>query len=159
MTKSPGESEGDGVQPIVDVPTAPMPAGMAPVVAPTGTMTAVSPTGAPPAMPDDAGASPHTGGAVDEPARMPAAHEIPGGEPEDPAPSPGHVPEGDACSLRRGGEFALVYRIGSTVVGRYGVVGTRGQWRTVEYPSAAAASRAYADEAARLGGEGFQPLR
>lgn len=155
MTKSPGEREGEGVQSVVDVPTAPMPTG----AAPTGTMTAVSPTGTPPAMPDEGGASPHTGGAVDEPAHMPAAHEIPGGQPEDPAPSPGHVPEGDACSLRRGGEFALVYRLASTVIGRYGVIGTRGQWRTIEYPSAAAASRAYADEVQRLLGEGFQPLR
>jgi hypothetical protein len=89
---------------------------------------------------------------------MPAPHELPGGDPDDPAPAPGHVPEGDACSLRRGGEFALVYRIGSVVIGRFGVIGTRGQWRTVEYPSAAAASRAYADEAAKLMADGYRPL-
>ncbi len=109
-------------------------------------------------MPAGAALSPHTGGAVDEPAFMPGPDQLPGGAPDDPAPAPGHVPPGDACSLRRGGEFALVYRIGTVVIGRFGVVGTRGQWRTVEYPSPAAASRAFADEAARLQADGYAPL-
>jgi hypothetical protein len=154
MTKPTDKGNGD-VHPAEDVPTAPMPALGG---TPTATMGAAIGAGAPPAMPVEAAGSPHTGGVVDEPARMPSPDELPGGAPDDPAPAPGHVPPGDACSLRRGGEFALVYRIGSAVIGRFGVVGTRGQWRTVEYGSAAAASRAYADEAARLIADGYTPL-
>ena len=67
---------------------------------------------------------------------------------------PGRVPPGDSRSLRRGNEFALIYRVQTCVISRFGVLGTRGQWRVVEYPTSSAASNAYAKECEpiRLGG-------
>jgi predicted DNA-binding WGR domain protein len=56
-------------------------------------------------------------------------------------------------------EFALVYRIQTYVISRFGEVGTRGQWRVVEYPTSAAASHAYAKECSRFVSEGFSDYR
>ena len=87
------------------------------------------------------------------------AREIPGGEPSDPGPAPGRVPPGDSRSLRRAGDFALIYRVGTFVISRWGAIGVRGQWRVVEYPTSAAASHAYAKEASRFVSEGFSDYR
>ncbi len=64
--------------------------------------------------------------------------------------------------MRRRGdayEFALVYRMGNAVISRVGVVGTRGIWRVVEYPTTASASHAFAKEASRFVSEGFSDYR
>jgi len=90
---------------------------------------------------------------------MPGPREIPSGEPGDPAPAPGHVPPGDSRSLRRGNEFVLIYRVQTFVISRVGVIGTRGQWRVVEYPTSSSASHSYAKEASRFVSEGFSDYR
>jgi hypothetical protein len=90
---------------------------------------------------------------------MPGPREIPPGNPDDPAAPPGLVPRGDSRSLRRGDEFALVYRIQTYVISRFGKLGTRGQWRVVEYPTSASGSHAYAKECSRLVSEGFSDYR
>lgn len=81
------------------------------------------------------------------------------GDPDASEPPPRLVPRGDSRSLRRGHgpteEFALVYRNKSFLVTRVGVVGRRGTWRVVEYPSQGSAAHAYAQECSRLVGEGF----
>jgi hypothetical protein len=69
------------------------------------------------------------------------------------------VPPGDSRSLRRESRFALVYRLGTFVISRAGAVGTRGQWRVVEYPTSASASHAYAKECSRFVSEGFSDYR
>jgi hypothetical protein len=118
--------------------------------------------GAPPAMPAAPVRAPVEVKSVEDPTRMPGPREIPGGEPDDPAPPPGHVPPGDSRSMRRRNdryEFALVYRIQTFVISRVGVVGTRGQWRVVEYPTPAMASHAYAKECSRFVSEGFSDYR
>lgn len=115
--------------------------------------------GRPPEMPTTTAPPPLTLGAVENPAHMPGPREIPSGEPNDPAPAPGHVPRGDSRSLRRGNEFALIYRVQTFVISRLGKIGTRGQWRVVEYPTSSAASHAYAKEASRFVSEGFSDYR
>jgi predicted DNA-binding WGR domain protein len=93
---------------------------------------------------------------------MPGPHEIPPGSPDDPAPAPGHVPRGDSRSMRRRTdryEFALIYRLQTFIITRFGVVGTRGQWRVVEYPTSTSASHAYAKECSRFVSEGFSDYR
>lgn len=90
---------------------------------------------------------------------MPTPDAIPIGHPDDPWPPPGQVPPGDSRSLRRGEEFALVYREGAAIVTRFGVVGRRGQWRVVEYPNIGAASHAYAKECSRWASDGFVDYR
>lgn len=115
--------------------------------------------GRPPDMPTTTAPPPLTLGAVENPAHMPGPREIPGGEPGDPAPAPGTVPRGDSRSLRRGNEFALIYRVQTFVISRFGTIGTRGQWRVVEYPTSASASHAYAKEASRFVSEGFTDYR
>ena len=115
--------------------------------------------GRPPDMPTSSAPPPLALGAVENPAHMPGPREIPGGEPNDPAPAPGTVPRGDSRSLRRGNDFALIYRVQTFVISRFGVVGTRGQWRVVEYPTSTAASHAYAKEASRFVSEGFSDYR
>jgi hypothetical protein len=118
--------------------------------------------GAPPEMPAEAAASPVKGGAVEDPTHMPGPRDVPPGSPEDLAPPPGNVPPGDSRSLRRRGdqyEFALIYRLGNAVISRVGVVGTRGVWRVVEYPTTASASHAYARENSRFVSEGFSDYR
>jgi predicted DNA-binding WGR domain protein len=120
--------------------------------------------GAPPGMP--AGTAPIEApvniGSAEDPTQMPGPREIPGGNPDDPAAPPGHVPRGDSRSMRRRTdqhEFALIYRVQTYVISRFGVVGTRGQWRVVEYPTSAAAGHAYAKECSRFVSEGFSDYR
>jgi predicted DNA-binding WGR domain protein len=101
-------------------------------------------------------------GVAEHPTRMPGPREIPGGNPEDPAPPPGIVPPGDSRSMRRRtdqDEFALIYRIQTYVISRFGKVGQRGQWRVVEYPTSGSASHAYAKECSRFVSEGFSDYR
>ncbi|HEY4181987.1 MAG TPA: hypothetical protein VGM90_34325 [Kofleriaceae bacterium] len=98
-------------------------------------------------------------GSIETPAFMPGPNAIPGGTPQDPGTVPGSTPPGDSRSLRRGGEFALVYRVGTAVISRTGVSGTRGVWRVVEYPTSSSASNAYAKECSRFVAEGFSDYR
>jgi hypothetical protein len=145
-------------------------AARAPEVAPvrarveTVSMPAHASIGAPPTMPADAApiASPVNVSEAEAPTRMPGPREIPEGSPDDPAAPPGHVPRGDSRSMRRRTdrhEFALIYRIQTYVISRFGVVGTRGQWRVVEYPTSASASHSYAKECSRFVSDGFSDYR
>ncbi|MBA3396579.1 MAG: hypothetical protein H0T89_28365 [Deltaproteobacteria bacterium] len=116
--------------------------------------------GAPPEVPTTV--APPMSTMVEEQALMPGPREVPSGNPDDPAAPPGRVPPGDSRSLRRRGDpeaFALVYRIGTFVISRFGTVGTRGQWRVVEYPTSASASHSYAKECSRFVAEGFSDYR
>lgn len=128
-------------------------------------MPALSMVGEPPEMPAEpapSGVSPRAD-AVESPAHMPGPNGIPAGSPADPAAAPGLVPPGDSRSLRRRDattyEFALIYRQGTFVITRFGVVGTRGQWRVVEYPTSTSASHSYAKECSRFVSEGFSDYR
>jgi hypothetical protein len=126
------------------------------------TETVAMPTanlGRPPEMPTSSAPPPLALGNVEDPAHMPGPRDIPGGEPGDRAPAPGRVPPGDSRSLRRVNDFALIYRIGTYVISRYGAVGTRGQWRVVEYPTSSSASHSYAKECSRFVSEGFSDYR
>ena len=118
-----------------------------------------SPFGRPPDMPRAANMPPLVLGAVENPAHMPGPLEIPGGNPDDPAPAPGNVPPGDSRSLRHADEFALIYRVGTCVISRRGRIGTRGQWRVVDYPTSSAAAGSYAKECSRFVSEGFSDYR
>jgi hypothetical protein len=120
--------------------------------------------GGPPAMPaEPAAVVPAIDPEVAEaPTRMPGPREIPAGYPDDPASPPGGVPPGDSRSMRRRTEryeFALIYRMQTYVICRFGAVGTRGQWRVVEYPTSGAAGHAYAKEVSRFVSEGFSDYR
>jgi hypothetical protein len=115
--------------------------------------------GRPPEMPTTQAPPPLALGDVEDPTHMPGPRDIPGGEPSDRAPAPGRVPPGDSRSMRHNDEFALVYRIGTYVISRYGEVGTRGQWRVVEYPTSSSASHSYAKECSRFVSEGFSDYR
>lgn len=110
-------------------------------------------TGAQPAMPTT---NPFS---VEDPTFMPGPRDVPAGNPEDLASPPGLVPSGDSRSLRKDNEFALIYRVQTAVVSRFGVVGTRGQWRVVDYPTSSSASNAYAKEVSRFVAEGFSDYR
>ena len=125
----------------------------------TVTMPTLHKVGEPPAMPKTTAPPPLALGAVEAPTHMPGPRDVPGGDPGDPAPPPGRVPPGDSRSMRRGNDFALVYRVGTYVISRFGSVGTRGQWRVVEYPTSASASNAYARECSRFVAEGFSDYR
>jgi hypothetical protein len=125
----------------------------------TVAMPTVADLGRPPEMPRTAAPPPLALGSVEDPTHMPGPREIPSGNPDDPAPAPGRVPPGDSRSLRRDNEFALVYRVGTCVITRTGTLGTRGQWRVVEYPTSAAASSSYAKECSRFVSEGFSDYR
>jgi hypothetical protein len=121
--------------------------------------------GSPPELPVAVAPSPRAPTApttVENPTHMPGPREIPDGDPTDRAAPPGVVPRGDSRSLRRytePEEFALIYRQGSFVISRFGVVGTRGQWRVVEYPTPTSASHSYAKECSRFVSEGFSDYR
>ena len=116
--------------------------------------------GKPPELPTAAPAqAPVAAGAVESPTHMPQPRDVPGGNPDDAAPPPGHVPPGDSRSLRNGDQFALVYRLGTFVISRFGTVGKRGQWRVVEYPTSSSASHSYAKECSRFVSEGFSDYR
>jgi hypothetical protein len=117
------------------------------------------PTNLPPAMPMAAPPVDVSMGGVEDPTHMPPPKDIPGGHPNDPASTPGRVPRGDSRSLRRTTEFALVYRRETFVITRSGTVGTRGQWRVVEYPTSASASHSYAKECSRFVSEGYSDYR
>jgi hypothetical protein len=97
--------------------------------------------------------------AVEDPTHLPAPREIPTGDPTAPALPPGRVPPGDSRSLRRGIEFALIYRVQTAVITRTGTVGTLGVWRVVDYPTSASASNAYAKECSRFVTDGFSDYR
>ncbi len=125
--------------------------------APTISMPEQLVMGAPPEIPVATPA--RAAGALDELAFMPGPREIPDGNPDDPADPPGRVPSGDSRSLRRGNEFALVYRLRTSVISRFGVIGTRGQWRVVEYPTSTSAASSYAKECSRFVSEGFSDYR
>ncbi|HEU0033531.1 MAG TPA: hypothetical protein VFQ53_23025 [Kofleriaceae bacterium] len=117
--------------------------------------------GTPPEVPVSPPA-PVSPGDVEEPTFMPGPRDVPSGNPDDPAAAPGRVPAGDSRSLRKRGdryEFALIYRLGNAVISRFGVVGTRGIWRVVEYPTTGAAGHAYAKECSRFVSEGFSDYR
>jgi hypothetical protein len=139
------------------------PSPMRPVEGPrVRTQTAAMPItdiGRPPEMPTMSAPPPLALGDVEDPTHMPGPRDIPGGEPDDKAPAPGRVPPGDSRSLRRPGEFALIYRVGTYVISRFGSMGTRGQWRVVEYPTSSAASHSYAKECSRFVSEGFSDYR
>jgi hypothetical protein len=107
--------------------------------------------GAPPALPAQGG--------VEHPTSLPGPTDIPTGDPTSPAAAPGHVPPGDSRSLRKGSEFALIYRQQTHVITRTGTVGTRGAWRVVEYPTVAMASTSYARECSKFVGDGFSDYR
>jgi predicted DNA-binding WGR domain protein len=115
--------------------------------------------GRPPEMPTTVAPPPLVLGDVENPTHLPSPRQIPAGAPDDPAPAPGRVPPGDSRSLRRDDEFALVYRVGTCVITRTGRLGTRGQWRVVEYPTSAAASNCYAKECSRFVSDGFSDYR
>lgn len=108
--------------------------------------------GAPPALP----AQPS---GVEEPTSLPGPNDIPTGDPTSPAAAPGKVPAGDSRSLRKGSEFALIYRQKTHVIMRTGTVGQRGTWRVVEYPTVVMASTSYARECSKFVGDGFSDYR
>ena len=124
----------------------------------TGAMP-LTDVGRPPEMPTTSAPPPLALGDVEDPTHMPGPRDIPGGEPNDRAPAPGRVPPGDSRSLRRPGGFALIYRVGTYVISRFGDLGTRGQWRVVEYPTSSSASHSYAKECSRFVSEGFSDYR
>jgi predicted DNA-binding WGR domain protein len=105
------------------------------------------------------GAPPPLPGSVEAPTNMPGPRDVPGGNVTDAAAPPGLVPPGDSRSLRKGNEFALIYRQGTAVITRFGTIGQRGQWRVVEYPTPASASNSYAKEVSRYVGDGFTDYR
>lgn len=115
--------------------------------------------GRPPEMPTTSAPPPLAVGDIEDPTHMPGPRDIPSGEPGDRAPAPGRVPPGDSRSLRKTDEFALIYRLGTYVVSRYGAIGTRGQWRVVEYPTSTSAAHSYAKECSRFVSEGFSDYR
>jgi len=132
----------------------------APVRGRTETLPTMSANlGRPPEMPTTSAPPPLALGNVEDPTHMPGPRDIPGGEPGDRAPAPGRVPPGDSRSLRRSDQFALIYRLGTYVITRSGAVGTRGQWRVVEYPTSSSASHSYAKECSRFVSEGFSDYR
>ncbi len=146
-------------------PAAPKPAPVPRREVPTVAMPVIAPVGSPPEMPAEPvppGASPRAD-LVEDPTNMPGPKDIPDGSPEDPAPAPGRAPPGDSRSLRRRDattyQFALIYRRDTFLITRFGVVGTRGQWRVVEYPTSVAASHAYAKECSRFVSDGFSDYR
>jgi hypothetical protein len=90
---------------------------------------------------------------------LPAPEVIEPGDPDSPWPAPGTVPPGNSRSMRRADRFALVYLHDTHLITRAGTVGRRGHWRVVEYPTVAAASRAYAIECSRLTLDGYVDVR
>ncbi len=147
------------------IPPHPIPHHDEPIPAPvesrakTETVAMAPNLGRPPEMPTTAAPPPLPLGNVEDPSHMPGPRDIPGGEPGDRAPAPGRVPPGDSRSLRKTGEFALIYRLGTYVISRHGATGTRGQWRVVEYPTSSSASHSYAKECSRFVLEGFSDYR
>jgi hypothetical protein len=150
-------------EPWPDATPAPMPP-VEPMLDPprTRTETMAMPSGGfgrPPEMPRTSALPPLALGQIENPTYMPGPRDIPSGDPGDPAPAPGRVPPGDSRSLRKDADFALVYRLATYVITRSGKLGTRGQWRVVEYPTSSAAGTAYAKECSRFVSDGFSDYR
>jgi hypothetical protein len=150
--------------PIAAAPPAEKPAEPPRARSETVAMPVQASIGAPPEMPGNVApvAARIDAGAVESPTQMPGPREIPTGNPEDPAAAPGIVPRGDSRSMRRRAEryeFALIYRLQTFIITRFGVVGTRGQWRVVEYPTSTSAGHAYAKEVSRFVSDGFSDYR
>jgi len=150
------------VEPWPDATPVPMkPVNPGPAVADTAAPPPRASTGAPQKTSEAATGAVDISSAED-PTRMPGPREIPAGNPGDPERPPGHVPPGDSRSLRRRTErheFVLIYRIQTYLISRVGEVGTRGEWRVVEYPTQASASHSYAKECSRFVSEGFSDYR
>jgi len=121
--------------------------------------------GAPPEMPATSPAPvapPADVQRAEDPTRMPGPREIPGGQPDDPASPPVacRPVTPDRCGAGRiATNLRWFNRIQTFVISRVGAVGTRGQWRVVEYPTPAMASHAYAKECSRFVSEGFSDYR
>jgi hypothetical protein len=95
---------------------------------------------------------------------LPSPAQIVRGEADAPEPPPGRAPRGDCRSMQRvrtgaPSYFALVYRHETALITRAGLVGLRGDWRVLQYPTSAAAARAYAQECARLADDGYCDVR
>jgi hypothetical protein len=150
-----------GTEPAFDDPTVMQPVDGQPLEgrAKTQTLAMADDLGRPPEMPTSSAPPPLALGDVEEPTHMPGPRDIPGGDPSDRAPAPGRVPPGDSRSFRKPDEFALIYRLGTYVISRFGTIGTRGQWRVVEYPTSSSAAHSYAKEASRFVSEGFSDYR
>jgi hypothetical protein len=76
---------------------------------------------------------------------------------------PGIAPRGPIRSLRRmdeGGteQFVLIFAKANFLIKRAGVVGQRGTWTVVDYPSTSSASFAYARECSDLTSQGFRDV-
>ena len=61
--------------------------------------------------------------------------------------------------IRRGAAFEDLTPESPPVLIIHGFLGTRGQWRVVEYPTPASASHAYARECSRFVSDGFSDYR
>jgi hypothetical protein len=173
--KGDGEAEGseddgadDATKAAPSTPPRPAPAPVEEAAAPPPPRPAPAPVEEAPAPPPPrpappVAAAPAPAGAAPasdpEHTVLPDPKSVVPGDPDASEPPPRLVPRGDSRSLRRGHgpteEFALVYRNKSFLVTRVGVVGRRGTWRVVEYPSQGSAAHAYAQECSRLVGEGF----
>ena len=102
--------------------------------------------------------------ADEDPEALLSPDQIDRGDAESTAPPPRRAPSGDCRSLQRlrpgaPALFALVYRHGSSLVMRSGTIGRQGQWRVVDYPTPAAASRAYAREVGVFVEDGYTDVR
>lgn len=149
----------------VPVPDAPPPAPTPPPIAATPApppAVLVPPPVAPlliAELPDLMAVAHHAlGFAVAALAELPLPDALVHREPTAPEPPPGRAPRGDARSLRSDTQFALIYRVGATVVSRRGKLGEHGVWRTVTYPGSAPAAHAYALECSRLIEQGFHDV-
>ena len=79
------------------------------------------------------------------------------------APPPGPAPRGNVRSLRRINEagveeFVLVFSKKTFLIRRIGVVGKRGRWELIDYPSPAMAAFAYARDCSDLTSQGFRDV-
>jgi hypothetical protein len=113
----------------------------------------------PPATPDTV----DTVDAVDV-ETLPDPTALPTEDPEATMAPPGVAPAGDARSLRgvgpdRAPMFALVYRVGTSLVVATGRVGKRGSWQATDYPSTSAASHAYANACGSFTHRGYIDFR
>lgn len=119
----------------------------------------LAPLGAAPAAATPDVADVPSGDAVVEWTLLPGPRELPTAPASTPTPAPGLVPAGDSRSLRNGDRFVLVYRVHCSVITRSGRVGLLGDWSSVDYPTPAAASHAYARSCSHWVSEGFSDYR
>ncbi len=165
----PGTAPPAPVEPPAPAPAAPAPAATAPAATAPAAGGASGPSmfgrnkGETIAMPPNLsmGSAPELPGAeaAAAPTWLPGARDVPTGDASTAAAAPGAVPRGDSRSLRKGDEFALVYRKQTFVITRTGTVGMQGTWRVVEYPTLGAASNAYAHQCSRFVADGFSDYR